>query len=178
MDDFQNENSDGQTEGGKLRAQFEAELKKNKELQAQLDKLSAQVRSSSVKDLFAEAKANLKGVKFYTGEATKEAVEAWLKGDGDIFATAPEVKAEQGQEGSVTPETNGQFPAGFTSEMVQAAQAASQMQPTPNSTEGLSDLASKVGRSTMTAETDQADLKRLWEGIQTQARAAYQERGY
>jgi hypothetical protein len=178
MDDFQNEN-DGQTDGGKLRKQLEDALKDKKNLEAELAKLSAQVRSSSVKDLFSELKANPKGVKFYTGEPTKEAVEAWLKGDGDIFATAPETKGEQGQESTAGTESQeGQFPPGFTAEMVAAAQAASRIQPNAQTTEGLGDLADKVGRSDMKSEDAQADLKKLWEGIQSASRAAYQERGY
>jgi hypothetical protein len=177
MDDFQNEN-DGQTDGGKLRKQLEDALKEKKALETQLATLSAQVRAGSVKDLFSELKANPKGVKFYTGEPTKEAVEAWLKGDGDIFATAPEVKEEQGQEGSAGSAPQGQFPPGFTEEMVQAAQLASRMQPTPGTTEGLGDLADKVGRSSMTSDSDMADLKKLWDGIQNASRAAYMERGY
>jgi hypothetical protein len=180
MDDFQNDDENETTDASGLRKQLSELGKKLKAAEEQNATLAKQVRSTEVEKLFTGAKADLRGVKFYNGEATKEAVEAWLKGDGEPFATAPETRQEgQGQEGSTPPpENQGQFPPGFTAEMVAAAQAASRMQPTPSTTEGLGDLADKVGRSSMTTDADQADLKKLMEGIQNAARAAYQERGY
>lgn len=180
MDDFQNENENETTDATGLRKQLSELGKKLKAAEEQNATLAKQVRSTEVEKLFGGAKADLRGVKFYNGEATKEAVEAWLKGDGEPFAKAPEAQGTQGQaqEEQTSGAPEGQFPPGFTAEMVAAAQAASRMQPTPNSTEGLGDLADKVGRSSMRTDDEQADLKKLWEGIQNQARAAYQERGY
>lgn len=179
MDDFQNDENEN-TDASGLRKQLSELGKKLKAAEEQNAELSKQVRSTAVEKLFSSAKADLRGVKFYNGEATKEAVEAWLKGDGEPFAKAPEAQGTQGQtqEESTNGDTQGQFPPGFTAEMVEAAKAAARMQPTPNQTEGLGDLADKVSRSDMKSDDAQADLKKLWEGIQNTARAAYQERGY
>ena len=178
-DDFQND--DQNEDAGGLRKQLSELGKKLKAAEEQNAALAKQVRSSSIKDLFSELKANPKGVKFYNGEPTKEALAEWLKGDGDIFAKAPETNEQQGQgqEGQAGgQESQGQFPAGFTAEMVQAAQAAARMQPTPANLDSLADLADRVGKSPMKTDDDKADLQKLWDGIQNASRAAYQERGY
>lgn len=171
---------DGQTDGGALRKQLEAALKDKKALETQLADLSKQVRSSSVEKLFAEANADPRGMKFYSGEPTKDALEAWLKGDGDVFAKAPEAKpGDQGgaPAGGETPQF--QLPPGVTPEMLAAAQAAAGMQPTPGAGAiSLDALAEKVGASSMTSDADVADLDKLFGGIRTSAAALYQQRGY
>ena len=175
-DDFENETTDG----GALRKQLEAALKDKKALETQLAELSKQVRSSSVEKLFADAKANPRGVKFYDGEPTKEAVEEWLKGDGDVFATAPAAPpADQGGTPTGGEAPQYQLPPGVTPEMLAAAQATAGMQPTPGSNPAdLSSLAEKVGSSPMNSETAVADLDKLFDGIRSSAAALYQQRGY
>ena len=87
MPDDLNENET--TDGGALRKQYEQALKDLKAANEAKATLEAQVRSTSVKDLLGELKADPRATKFYTGEPTKEALAEWLKGDGDVFATAP-----------------------------------------------------------------------------------------
>jgi hypothetical protein len=179
-DDFQNDENETVDASG-LRKQLSELGKKLKAAEEQNAQLAKQVRSNSVKELFAAAKADPRGVKFYNGEPTKEALTEWLKGDGEVFAKAPETNEQQGQgqEGQAgAPEAQGQFPPGFTAEMVQAAQAAARMQPTPANLDSLADLADRVGKSSMKTDDDKADLQKLWDGIQNASRAAYQERGY
>jgi hypothetical protein len=176
-DDFEN---DGQADGGALRKQLEAALKDKKALETQLAELSKQVRSSSVEKLFADAKADARGIKFYSGEPTKEALAEWLKGDGDVFATAPAAPpAEQGGAPAGGEAPQFQLPPGVTPEMLAAAQATAGMQPTPGSNPvDLSSLADKVGASAMSSDADVSDLDKLFTGIRSQAAALYQQRGY
>jgi hypothetical protein len=85
---------EGQNDGGALRTQLEKALKDLKAANDRTAALEAQVRSTSVKDLFGELNADSRGAKFYSGEPTKEALAEWLKTDGDVFAKAPEAPAQ------------------------------------------------------------------------------------
>jgi len=169
-----------QTDGGALRKQLEAALKDKKALETQLAELSKQVRSSSVERLFGEAKADPRGIKFYSGEPTKDAVAEWLKGDGDVFATAPAAPpADQGGAPAGGEAPQFQLPPGVTPEMLAAAQQAAGMQPTPGTGPvDLGSLADKVGASKMNSDADVSDLDKLFDGIRSSAAALYQQRGY
>lgn len=173
-DDFQND--DNEQDAGGLRKQLSELGKKLKAAEEQNVELSKQVRATSVEKLFGSAKADLRGVKFYNGEATKEAVEAWLKGDGEPFAKAPEQQTQEQTQDESQPEGNSVTLV--NQETLEAARQAARMQPTPVTPQGLDDLADKVGRSSMKGDDDVKDLEKLWDGIRQQAAAAYQQRGY
>lgn len=166
--------TDDQTsDGGALRKQLEQALK---DLKAEKDaraSLEAQVRSASVKDLFGELQANPKGAKFYTGEPTKEALAEWLKGDGDIFATAPEPQAQT--PGTPAPEgavpQGFQLPPGITPEMLAGAQAAAAMPPANPlaPTSDLDSLTDKLSGLSFDKPEDVATLTAAFQGIRSAA---------
>lgn len=162
-----------QNDGGKLREQLEKALKDIKAANERAEKAEAQVKIFAVKNLFGELKADPRGAKFYTGEPTKEALEEWLKGDGDVFATAPEPKTPT--PGTPTPQAT---PSGLTPEQVAAAQAMAGVQPQPGTAPNLGDQAGKVSKLSMKSDSDMTELSKLWDGIRSQAAALYQERGY
>lgn len=167
--------TDGTTDGGALRTQLEKALKDMKALQDQNAELTKQVRSTSVKDLFGELKADARGVKFYNGEPTKEALAEWLKADGDVFATAPEAPQAQTPGAPQTTEIpqGFQLPPGITPEMLAAAQASSGMQPTPPAapTADLDALTSQLPGLKFDKPEDTAKLNDTFAAIRAQAAA-------
>lgn len=175
MDDNQTD----QTDGGALRKQLEKALADLKKVQEDNTKLSTQVRTTSVKELFGELKADPRGAKFYAGESTKEALAEWLKSDGDVFATAPAVDVDRNPQnplgpipGTATPQF--QLPPGITPEMLTAAQATAGMAPTPpvQPTGDLGALTDQLSGLTFNDPGDAAKLTSTWQAIRTQAAAA------
>lgn len=164
------------TDGGALRKQLEKALTDLKAQTEANEKLNMQLRNTSVKDLFAELKADPRGVKFYTGEPTKEALASWLgeNGDGSIFATAPQAPASDvvvpGAPVGVPANT---LPPGITPEMLAAAQAVAGLVPrTPDAPTGdLAALTDKLDG----LRPDQAEygstLTDAWSAIRAQAAA-------
>lgn len=170
LDDLNDGENNGSTDGGALRKQLEDALKAKTALEKQNADLSKQVRSSSIEKLFADAKADVRGLKFYSGDPTKEALTEWLKGDGDVFATAPAAGSEQ----TSTEQTSNEqvvLPPGFTPEMMAAAQAASKMVPpaTPAPTGDLEALTSQLDGLNYTSTDDEAKVDAALKAIQAQA---------
>jgi hypothetical protein len=167
---------DGTTDGGALRKQYEkalADLKAQTEANAELQK---QVRGSSVKELFTELKVDPRGVKFYAGEPTKEALAEWLKGDGEIFATPPAATVVQ-TPGSTVPVVPGAvvptLPPGVTPEMLAAAQAVAGLVPGAPSapTADLGALTDKFSQLSPTQPEYGAALNDTWSAIRAESAA-------
>ena len=164
-------NEDETTDGGKLRKQLEKALAELKTANDRSAALEAQVRSTSVKDLLGELKADPRATKFYTGEPTKEALAEWLKGDGDVFATAPGAPAQV--PGAPEVPQGFQLPPGITPEMLAAAQASSGMQPTPPAapTADLDVLTSQLKGLSFDKPEDVTKLNDTFAAIRAQSAA-------
>jgi hypothetical protein len=172
MSDDLNENEP--TDGGALRKQYEQALKDLKAANDAKAALEAQVRSSSIKELFAEVKANPKGAKFYTGEPTKEALAEWLKGDGDIFATAPEAPAQTPGEQAPAPNAlpaGMQLPPGMDLATLQAAQQVAAMPPAAPAapTSDLETVTNKLSGLSFDKPEDVAVLTAAFQGLRSVA---------
>ncbi len=173
MSDDLNDN-DGQTDGGALRKQYEQALKDLKAANDAKAALEAQVRSSSIKELFAEVGANPKGAKFYSGEPTKEALAEWLKGDGDIFATAPEAPAQTPGEPAPAPNAlpaGMQLPPGMDLATLQAAQQVAAMPPAAPAapTSDLESVTNQLSGLSFDKPEDVAKLQQAFQGLRSVA---------
>jgi hypothetical protein len=168
-------NDDATTDGGALRKQYEQALKDLKAANDARAALEAQVRITSVKEMFAELKANPKGAKFYNGEPTKEALAEWLKGDGDIFATAPEPPAQTpGEPAPVTSDGTPlgyQLPPGIDMSQLQGAQALAANPPAPPAppTGDLDSTINKLSGLSFDKPEDVATLTAAFQGLRSVA---------
>lgn len=88
----------GQQSGSALRKFAEEQKQMVKQLQQQLAETQKQLASRAAAEVFTQLGINEKVRKFYTGDPTKEAIEAWWKENAEIFGVDPGV----GQDPTLT----------------------------------------------------------------------------
>lgn len=103
-----------------LRDRGDKAEKRVKELEDLVTKLSGQVKTTTITDVLKAKNVNPKIAKFIDiqGDVTQEAVEAWLKENGELFG----VKAEE----EAAPSGESQEPAVTTDPRLAQVQAAQQ----------------------------------------------------
>lgn len=85
-----------ETDGSALRKFGTEQKRRADELDKQLAELRAELAKRNSSEIFAKLNVPEKVRKFYTGEPTQDAIEAWVKENADVFGLGSE--AEQDPE--------------------------------------------------------------------------------
>jgi hypothetical protein len=85
-------------DGKGLRKLYEDTLAKLTAAENRVAELEGQVTTRARGDLLKEAGVPEEAFEFYSGEATKEAVDAWVKAKGKLFGVDPEANAQPNPE--------------------------------------------------------------------------------
>lgn len=116
-DDFNEADEDTTTSnGGTLRSKLEAALAREKDLNAKFEALNKEVTGAKRGALLEEKGVPAKARKLYTGEATAEAVDAFIEEYGELWGLdkqdlSPEAAARQAAQEKVQQASAGGAPA-------------------------------------------------------------------
>lgn len=96
---YDGESEKPKSEGGGLRAKLEEALARAKAAEDKLAETDKALKARTAADLFRKFEVPDKVQKFYTGEATEEAVTQWVKENADVFGiTLPGAEAVETPE--------------------------------------------------------------------------------